>query len=158
MHKSKIVLIMEVEAHRNPTEVLQPGKQSFNLPPSLVAPERSTILRRRFLPIRLVGRDHLNTLLPEFCVKRVRVVSFVANQSLWLFSGKNLSESCLDKGDFMRASRRRVDGERKTSAVCHRHELRTFAPLGRSHPWPPFLATTNVPSMKHSLRSSAPRV
>ena len=149
---------MEVEAHRNPTEVLQPGKQSFNLPPSLVAPERSTILRRRFLPVRLVGRDHLNTLLPEFCVKRVRVLSFVANQSLRPFQGKNLSESCLDKGDFMRRSRRRVDGERKTKAVCHRHELRTFAPLGLSHSESPFFATMKVASIKHSDKSSSPRV
>jgi hypothetical protein len=57
----------------------------------------------------------------------------------------------------MRRSRRRVNGDRKTKAVCHRHELRTFAPLGLSHPAAPFLATTNVPSMKHSDRSRSPR-
>jgi hypothetical protein len=32
----------------------------------------------------------------------------------------------------MRRSRRRVDGDRKTSRVCHCHELRTLAPLGLS--------------------------
>ena len=69
-----------------------------------------------------------------------------------------MSESCLDKGDFMRRSRRRVDGERKTSAVCQRHELRTFAPLGLSHSESPFLATMKVASMKHSDKSSSPRV
>jgi hypothetical protein len=58
----------------------------------------------------------------------------------------------------MRRSRRRVDGERKTRAVCHRHELRTFAPLGLSHPESPFLATMKVASMKHSDKSSSPRV
>src|SRR5215510_16446513 len=57
----------------------------------------------------------------------------------------------------MRRSRRCVNGERKTSAVCNCHELRTFAPLGLSHSEPPFLATTNIPSMKHSVRSSSPR-
>jgi len=57
----------------------------------------------------------------------------------------------------MRRSRRCVNGERKTSAVCNCHELRTFAPLGLSHSEPPFLATTNIPSIKHSLRSSSPR-
>jgi hypothetical protein len=57
----------------------------------------------------------------------------------------------------MRASRRRVDGERKTRAICHRHELRTFAPLGLSHSESPFLATTNVPSIKHSDKSKSPR-
>jgi hypothetical protein len=71
--------------------------------------------------------------------------------------GKDLNKSVWDEGDFMWRSSRRVDGERKASAVCHRHELRTLAPLGRSHPWSPCFATTNVPSLKHALISSAPR-
>jgi hypothetical protein len=58
----------------------------------------------------------------------------------------------------MRRSRRRVDGEWKTSTVCHCHGLRAFAPLGLSHFCAPFLATMNVPSMKHSERSISPRV
>jgi hypothetical protein len=148
---------MKVKAHRDATEVLQPCEQPLNLPPSLVAPERSAILRPSFLPVRLVRRDHLNALLLEFCVERVRVVSLIADQSLGPLSGKNLGESFRDKGDFMRASRRRVDGERKTRAVCHRHELRTFAPLGLSHPESPFLATMKVASMKHSDKSKSPR-
>lgn len=57
----------------------------------------------------------------------------------------------------MRASRRRVDGDGKTSAVGHGHEFRTFASLGRSHPEPLFFTTTKVPSIKHSERSSPPR-
>src|SRR5262245_29520259 len=57
----------------------------------------------------------------------------------------------------MRRSRRCVNGERKTSAVCNCHELHAFAPLGLSHSEPPFLATTNIPSIKHSLRSRSPR-
>jgi hypothetical protein len=51
-----------------------------------------------------------------------------------------------------------VYGDRKTMAVCHSHDLRTFAPLGLSHAEPPFFATTKVPSMKHSDRSSLPRL
>jgi len=148
---------MKVKAHRNPSEILKPSEQSLNLPPSLVASERSAILSGGFLPIRLVRRDHLNTLLCQFFIQRVGVVSLIANQSLRPFSGKNFSESCLDKGDFMRASRRRVDGDRKTIAVCQRHELRTFAPLGLSHSESPFLAATNVPSIKHSDKSKSPR-
>ena len=38
-------------------------------------------------------------------------------------------KSVLEKVDFMRTSRRRVNRDRKTIAVCHRHEIRTFAPL-----------------------------
>jgi hypothetical protein len=63
----------------------------------------------------------------------------------------------LDKSDFMRLSTFRVNGDRKTKAVCHCHEFRTLAPLGLSHSEAPFLATIKVPSMKHSDRSSPPR-
>ncbi len=72
--------------------------------------------------------------------------------------GKTLIESFADKCDFMHPSRHHVNGDSKTRAVCHRHELRTFAPLGLSHSKSLFLATTNVPSIKHSLKSSSPLV
>jgi hypothetical protein len=58
----------------------------------------------------------------------------------------------------MRRSRCCVDGDRKTSAVCHCHELRTLAPLGFSDLEAPFLATINVPSIKHSDKSKSPLV
>ena len=45
----------------------------------------------------------------------------------------------------------------KTGAICHCHELCTFAPLGFSHPSAPFLTMTKLPSMKHSVRSKPPR-
>ena len=48
-------------------------------------------------------------------------------------------------------------GDRKTRAVCHCHDLCTFAPLGFSHPLAPFFAMTKVPSMKHSVKSRSPR-
>jgi hypothetical protein len=57
----------------------------------------------------------------------------------------------------MRRSILCVNGERKTSAVCHCHSRRTFAAPGLSDFAAPFLATTNVPSIKHSDTSSWPR-
>jgi hypothetical protein len=50
-----------------------------------------------------------------------------------------------------------VNGDRKARAVCHCHDFRTFPALGVSHGPAPFLATTNIPSMKHSDKSSWPR-
>jgi hypothetical protein len=157
MNKTEIVLVKIIKTHRYATEVLQPRKQPLNLPPPLVSPEYSPILCRGFYSIRLVRRDHLDALLPKLLIQRIRVIRSVAYESLWLFIGKNFSDSFSDKSDLMRRSRRRVYGERKTIAVCHRHELRTFAPLGLSHSEAPFLATTNVPSIKHSDRSRSPR-
>src|ERR1051325_9317903 len=149
---------MKVEAHSDAAKVLKPGEQPLDLPAALVAPQLPSVLRPRLLPVRLVRRDQLDASFSQLLVQRAGVVSLVADQSFGSLSGKNLSESLSDKGDFMRRSRRRVDGERKTRAVCHRHELRTFAPLGLSHPEAPFFATMKVASMKHSDKSSSPRV
>jgi len=157
MNKAKIVLVKIFKTSGDAAEVLQPGKEALDLPSAPISPEQASVLRWRFDSIRLVRCDHLNALLLKFLIQRVRVISFIAYESLGLLKGKNLSESFLDKSDFMRASRRRVDGERKTMAVCHRHELRTLPPLGLSHFEAPFLATTKVPSMKHSVTSSSPR-
>src|SRR5438874_1212505 len=119
---------MKVEASRNPAELLQPREEPFNLPPSLVAAQNSTILRPCFLAVRFVRRDHLNA-FSKLSIQRVRVVSLISNQPFWSLVGKTLKESICDKGDFMRRSTLRVNGEWKTSRVCHCHELRALTPL-----------------------------
>ena len=158
MDKAQVVVIVIFISHQNPPEILQPRKQPFNFPAPLVAPQFSSVLRFRLLPIALVRRNHLNRERRQFLIQRIRVIGFVADQAFGLLIGEALNESFADKGDFMRRSRCRVDGDRKTSAVCHCHELRTFAPLGFSDFSAPFLATTKVPSMKHSDKSNSPRV
>jgi hypothetical protein len=158
MHKAEIIFIMEVKAGRNPAELLQPRKQPLNFPSALIAPEWSAVLRPSLLPVRLVRGNHFNALLSKFSIKRVRVVSLIADQPCGTLGNKTLKESFSDKGDFMRRSTLRVDGEWKTSTVCHCHELRAFTALGLTNSPPPFFATINVPSMKHSDRSISPRV
>ena len=148
---------MIIKASRNTPEVLQPGKESFDLPAPLVTAQRPPVLGARLFAVALMWCNHLNALLCKLLVQPVTVIGFVANQVFWSLFKETLLQSVQDKGDFMRRSTRCVEGERKTSSVCHCHELRALAPLGLSHPAPPFLATMKVPSMKHSLKSSSPR-
>src|SRR5512135_995381 len=145
MHETNKVLYFIVMAHNQSPIVLQPSKQTFYLPTSPVAPQTPTVLSRSLSSVVSVRSYHLNSLLCQLFIQRVTVISFISYQMLRPLIGKTLIESFWDKGDFMRASRRRVDGDRNTRAVCHRHELRTFAPLGLSHTSTPFFATTNVP-------------
>ena len=156
MDEAKVVRIMIFIAHQNPPVVLQPRKQPLYFPPPFIPPEFTPVLCRCFYPVSFMRRDHLDTYFCQFLVQRVRVIRLVANQPFGLVIDKALDESFSDKGDLMRRSRRRVDGDRKTSAVCHCQQLRTLAPLGLSHFEPPFLATMNVPSMKHSDKSNSP--
>jgi hypothetical protein len=50
-----------------------------------------------------------------------------------------------------------VNSDRSTRAICQYHKLRSLAPLGFADAEPPFLAGTNVPSMKHSFQRSCCR-
>jgi hypothetical protein len=109
------------------------------------------------LPVGPVGRDPLNPRLGQGDVQRITVIGLIPDQALGEFSGKGHSQRCWDKGDLRRRSRGCVDGEQKTRAVCHRHELRTLAPLALSHVEAPFFATIQLPSMKHSPRLRSPR-
>src|SRR5437868_14480828 len=149
---------MVLVAHQNATEVLQPCEQSLDLPPALVTAQGSPVLRPSLLPVRLVRGNHLHSLLSKLFVQRIGVISLITNQALRRGIGEPLDKSFSDKSDFMRRSILRVNGERKTSAVCHCHELRTLAPLGLADFAAPFFAVMNVPSIKHSDKSNSPRV
>lgn len=158
MDEAQVVRIMIFIAHQNPPVVLQPRKQPLDFPAPLVAPQLPSVLCLCLLPVALVRRDHLDVKPCHLRIQRIGVIRFIADQSFRLIIHKAFDESFADKGDFMRRSRRRVNGDRKTSAVCHCHEFRTFAPLGFSDFSAPFLATMNVPSMKHSDKSNSPLV
>ena len=157
MSKGKEVIDMVFIANNEFSEILQPGKEPFDFPSSAVSPQHSAVLGGCFSPILFMGSDKLNTFLCQRLIQRITVVGPVSDQPDRPLIDKPLFESILDKGDFMRRSRRSVQGDRKTSAICHCHELRTLAPLGLSHSEAPFFATTKVASIKHSLRSNLPR-
>ena len=145
-------------SHRDAPEVVHPGKESLDLPSSSVAPQWSSVLSPCDDPVVSVWRDELDSLLSHSSIEPVAVIRKIPNKSLRPGASVALGESVLDKGDFMWLSRRRVDGDRKTSAVCHCHELRTLAPLGVSNAGAPFFATTKVASTKHSDILNLPRL
>ncbi len=157
MNKTQVIREVIIETCGNMTEVAQPGKQSLYLPSSPVTSECPPILALRLNPIGFMRSNHFNTLLTQPLIQRITIISLIPYKVFWLIWSKAGLKSWLNKGDFMRRSTFPVHGDRKTSAVCHCHDLRTFAPLGLSHSEAPFLATTKVPSIKPSLKSSLPR-
>ena len=143
--------------HNNSSKILQPRKQSFNLPTAFVTTKFSAVLRFCLFPIPFVRRNQLDVEFFQLLVQRIGIIRLVADYLSRSFVGKSFADGSPDKFDFVRRSRVCVNGERKTRAVCHCHELRAFAPLGLSHRKAPFLAETNVPSINVSDKSSLPR-
>jgi hypothetical protein len=157
MHKADIVFNLALVAHCNPAMAQQPAIQAFDLPSPLVAPQRPTILCFRSGAITAMRSNHLDATLSQCSIQSVRVIGLVANQALGFIRHKTGVKRGLNKLGFMRRSTRYVNGDRKASAVCNCHDLAPFTPLGLTDGSAPFLAGTNVPSIKHSDRSIWPR-
>src|SRR6266480_3416891 len=143
-------------AHYQAAKIKQPGEQSLNLPAPHKTAKRTAVLGWRSA-ILFVGRDHLYAIvLHQLPVQAVTIVRFVSNQSLGHIGHDPFFQGLLHQLYFCWRSTFCPQGERKTMAVCNAHDLGALAPLGLPNQAPPFLAGTNVPSTKHSLRSSPP--
>ena len=158
MKKTEIIFSLVIKTSRHAAKVLKPGEKSLDFPSTFVASKASAVLRLRLFTVLFMRRNHFNALFFEFRVQRIRIISLVSDQSSGLLRNETFLKSLFDKSDFVRRSTLCVDGEWKRSIVCHHHEFRAFAPLSLTNSCAPFLATTKVPSMKHSERLISPLV
>ena len=90
-------------------------------------------------------------------IERITVVGSIADQSLRLGSREALFDGGFDELGFMRRSAGDAAGERKTMAVCDRHDFAAFSPASRADSSAPFFAELKLASMNVSERSSLPR-
>jgi hypothetical protein len=74
-HPEKVLSVSFV-ADNQPAEVLQPGKESLDLPTSAVPPQSPQILGSVFT-VAAVRRDQFNPVVPEPLVQFVGVVSVI---------------------------------------------------------------------------------
>jgi hypothetical protein len=141
-----------------PSEVLKPGKQAFNLPPAPIAPQLPTILGLRFFPSSAVRCNHFNTaFIKHLTVQLIAVVGFVANQFIRRILGKAAVYRRTNELYLMGRSAFNVSGDRKTSSVCDCHDLGAFTALCLADSKTPFFAGAKLPSMNASRMSILPR-
>src|SRR5579885_1507003 len=129
MNETQIIQGVALIADHQAPEIAQPGEETLNFPSPSVPAQRAAILRLRALPVAAMGSDHLDAQPCQRHVEWVGVVRAASDEPLRHLRYEAGIEGGGDKGNLMRRSRGGTDGERKTSAVCHCHELRTFAPL-----------------------------
>jgi hypothetical protein len=138
------------------TEVMHPCKEPFHFPSSAIAAQAATVLRI-VLSAAAVGSDHLDAVLGgEFFVERVRVVSFVANESFWEFVEEASGQNIFHKSALGWRSSVDSNGERKTVISGDSDDLGPLATTGWTDREAPFLALANVASTKASSRFSRP--
>jgi hypothetical protein len=156
-HAEEVGLLM-FPSRDEAAEVMEPGKEPFDLPAAAVAPQFPVVLGALPAAIVLVGCDQPDTvLLPKALVQRIAVVGTVADHAFWLGSCEPLRDGGFHKSCFMRRSAGDATGDRKTMAVCDRHDFAAFAAASWADSRAPFFAELKLASMKVSDRSILPR-
>lgn len=131
-----------VPAQGDAAKAFEPGKQPLDEPAALVAAQGSAVLLAAAVR-RVVRCDELDiALLAQTLSEFVAVECLVGDQLLRQVLGDGLVESLVDEGDVVSRTICDANGERKTSAVCKRHDLRRIAGAALADAEPPFLAPT----------------
>src|SRR5215470_6255268 len=139
-------------------KVVKPSEQAFNFPAAAVAAQFATVLGALPATIELVRGDELDAIFfLKALIQWVAVVGAVANHSLWFGSREALLDGGFDERGFMRRSAGDAAGDRKTMAVCDRHDFTAFSSASRADSSAPFFAELKLASMNVSERSSLPR-
>ncbi len=140
------------------TEVVKPGKQTLDFPAAAIAPQFAAVLRGFSRTVAVVGRDQMNAVFfSQLPVERIAVIGSVADHSFGLGFGEALLDGGFDEFRFMRRSAGDAAGDRKTMAVCDRHDFTAFSAASRADSSAPFFAELKLASMNVSDKSSLPR-
>jgi len=139
-------------------EIMEPSEEALDFPAAAIAPQFPAVLGALAAAIVLVRRDQPDMVfLPKALVERIAVVGPVADHSFWLGSRETLRDGGFDEFCFMRRSAGHAAGDRKTMAVCDRHDFAAFAAASWADSSAPFFAELKLASMKVSDRSILPR-
>ena len=156
-HTEEVGLVI-LPAGNETAEVVEPGEEALDFPAAAVAAQFAAVLGVFPAAIVLVRCDEPDVVfLTEALVEWIAVVGAVADHSLWFGSREALLDGSFDEFGFMRRSAGDAAGDRKTMAVCDRHDFTAFSSASRADSSAPFFAELKLASMKVSDRSSLPR-
>ena len=156
-HAEEIGLVIFPAADQA-AKVVKPSEEAFDFPAAAVTAQCATVLGMFPAAIELVRSDKPYAIFfLKPLVERVAVVSAVANHSCGLGFCEALLNRHFDELGFMRRSAGDAAGDRKTMAVCDRHDFTAFSAASRADSSAPFFAELKLASMNVSERSSFPR-
>jgi hypothetical protein len=157
-HPEEVGLVIFPAADES-AEVVKPSEEALDFPSAAVATKFPAVLSALAAAIVLVRGDEPDAMfLPQALVERIAVVGTVADHLFWFGSCETLRDGRFDKFGFMRRSAGDAAGDRKTMAVCDRHDFTAFSSASRADSSAPFFAELKLASINVSDRSSLPRV
>src|SRR5712692_3550794 len=137
---------------------MEPSKEPLNSPATAVAPQLPAALGvfpAAIAPVRCDQTDAV--LFAQLPIERIAIVGRVADHSFWLGLRETLLDGGFGESCLMRRSAGDPVGDRKTTAVCDRHDFAAFAAASWADSSASFLAELKLASMKVSGRSILPR-
>ena len=158
MHQTQVERRQAFVADEHAPEVLEPRMGALNGPAVAIPAQRPPVLMRGDGIVRPRRDDRLDPLRDQAGADGVAVIAAIRDQALRPLAGpawaralhRDGVERRLEERRLRGGSRRHGNSERSTLAIGQYHELRSLAALGEPDQGPPFFATMNVPSMKHS--------
>src|SRR6266404_2069648 len=109
-------------------EIVEPSEEALDFPAAAVTAQFAAVLCALAAAVVFVRRDEPDAvLLPEALVQWIAVVGAVADHSFWFGSREALFDGGFDELRFMRRSAGDAAGDRKTMAVCDRHDFTAFS-------------------------------
>lgn len=143
-------------ANDQTAEVVQPSEEPLDFPSSPITAKWATVLSRA--TITAIWRNQFDAaLLQKPRIELVAVIRLVTDEPSRKIFNPGGVQRLVDEGYLVGRSADHVGGERKTMAVCDRHDLAALSAFGLADFAPPFLAPEKEPSMKASDRSILPR-
>ena len=153
VYEAEDVFDVEFPSCDEPTVVLHPCKEPLDFPSATIAALGTAILSL-VLAVGPVGREHLDAVFIHLRLEHIRVVGFVADESLRQFVEEASGQNSSHMPALGRRSAFDRNAERKTIARGDRDDLRPLAALGGADGEAPFLALANVASTNASSRLS----
>ena len=156
-HAEEVGFVMFPAADES-AEVVEPREEPLDFPAAAVAAQFAAVLSALPAAIELLRCDELDAMLsPKAFVQRIAVVATVTDHSFRFGARETLLDGGFDEFGFMRRSAGDAAGDRKTMAICDRHDFTAFSAASRADSSAPFFAELKLASMNVSDRSSLPR-
>ena len=142
MHEAEEVLGPPFPASRESTPALEPGEETLDFPAAFVSTELPSV-GLEMTAAAFVRSDEVDVaLVLQPLPEDATIPGFVSNQSRRQLSYESSIESSLGENAVESVSFINMDSERKTIAVCNRHEFRRVPCATAADAGPPFFAGT----------------